>query len=354
MGFLADDIYRLVYDNILHDCDNLNENLFSLLMDVGGFLLPGLTGLGHADEAYDLWRYADELPEASRFADDAVRRVDDLADSRRYGDDVAKNLDCPLRNSFSADTSVLTAAGEVAISEIAVGDLVLAYNEATGETGYYTVTAVISHVDPSIVELTIDSDPSASSGTETLETTAEHPFYVVDSAPWLATGETQGRWVNAGELEVGDAIRQADGTTGMVQAVVVVQRRQPMYNLTVADAHTFFVGDGAWLVHNIDCFRNASGTPDSLTPRPGKDDLPGGGLSFWDSLDKLSPGKYVKVASEKLNNLKAVLDNPKTGHISISPSSLDELVEWASTRNTGTVHELTEELINAIIERGVK
>ena len=245
VGFLAYDIYRLVYDNILHDCDNLNENLFSLLLDVGGFLLPGLTGLGHADEAYDLWRYADELPGASRFADDAVRRVDDLADSRRYGDDVAKNLDCPLRNSFSADTPVLTAAGEVAISEIAVGDLVLAYNEATGETGYYTVTAVIAHVDPSIVELTIDG--------ETLETTAEHPFYVMAGAPWLATGETQGRWVNAGELEVGDTIRQADGTTGMVQAVVVVQRRQPMYNLTVAAAHTFFVGDGAWLVHNIDC-----------------------------------------------------------------------------------------------------
>jgi hypothetical protein len=26
-----------------------------------------------------------------------------------------------------------------------------------------------------------------------------------------------------------------------------------MYNLTVDEAHTFFVGDGAWLVHNIDC-----------------------------------------------------------------------------------------------------
>ena len=199
--------------------------------------VPTGRGLGHADEAYDLWRYADELPGASRFADDAVRRVDDLADSRRYGDDVAKNLDCPLRNSFSADTPVLTAEGEVAISEIAVGDLVLAYNEETGETGYYTVTAVVAHVDPSIVELTIDG--------ETLQTTAEHPFYVMAGAPWLATGETQGRWVNAGELEIGDAIRQADGTTGIVQAVVVVQRRQPMYNLTVAVAHTFFVGDGA-------------------------------------------------------------------------------------------------------------
>ena len=31
---------------------------------------------------------------------------------------------------------------------------------------------------------------------------------------------------------------------------MVVQRSQPMYNLTVAAAHTFFVGDQQWLVHN--------------------------------------------------------------------------------------------------------
>jgi filamentous hemagglutinin len=26
-----------------------------------------------------------------------------------------------------------------------------------------------------------------------------------------------------------------------------------MYNLTVDEAHTFFVGEGQWLVHNVDC-----------------------------------------------------------------------------------------------------
>ncbi len=98
----------------------------------------------------------------------------------------------------------------------------LAYNEETGETGYYTVTAVMVHTDPTIVHLIIDG--------ETIETTPEHPFYVMDSAPWLATGETAGRWVNAGELHIGDAVRQADGTTGIVQAVVVVERSQPVYH----------------------------------------------------------------------------------------------------------------------------
>jgi hypothetical protein len=35
--------------------------------------------------------------------------------------------------------------------------------------------------------------------------------------------------------------------------VVVVQNPQWMYNLTVDVAHTYYVGDGEWLVHNANC-----------------------------------------------------------------------------------------------------
>ena len=102
----------------------------------------------------------------------------------------------------------------------------LAYNEATGEIGAYPITAVISHVDLEIVLLTIDGDPSTSSGTETLETTAEHPFYELEAAPWLAAGQTKGHWTDALDLKAGDHIWQADGTTGMVQSVKVVPVQQ--------------------------------------------------------------------------------------------------------------------------------
>jgi hypothetical protein len=33
-----------------------------------------------------------------------------------------------------------------------------------------------------------------------------------------------------------------------------------MFNLTVGEAHTFFVGDGQWLVHSTECLVR----PDSL------------------------------------------------------------------------------------------
>ncbi|MBB6100028.1 hypothetical protein HNR42_003493 [Deinobacterium chartae] len=58
------------------------------------------------------------------------------------------------------------------------------------------------------------------------------------------------RWTGAGYLEVGDKIKQADGTTGVVKYVNTVSETRTMYNLEVQEAHTFFVGTQGWLVHN--------------------------------------------------------------------------------------------------------
>lgn len=110
----------------------------------------------------------------------------------------------------------------------------LAYNEATGETGEYLVTATIAHHDPTVVYLTISG--------ETLTTTADHPFYTTD-----------GEWIEAADLSVGDALRALGGGSSVVEAVTVAHDAQPMYNLTVDTAHIFFVGDGQWLVHNTEC-----------------------------------------------------------------------------------------------------
>ena len=66
---------------------------------------------------------------------------------------------------------------------------------------------------------------------EWIETTPEHPFYV----------EGKG-WIDAEDLQIGDQIRQADGTTGIVWLKWNIYKTQEMYNLTVDTAHTFFVG----------------------------------------------------------------------------------------------------------------
>ena len=133
--------------------------------------------------------------------------------------------------SFSVDTLVATEAGTTPIGDLRVGDHVLAFDQATGSTGSYAVTAVLVHIDPILIHLTIAG--------ERIETTPEHPFYV------LLRG-----WVPAGEVHRDDRVRTVNGNYGAVQRVTVEQRSQAMYNLTIATAHTFFVGRGRWLVHN--------------------------------------------------------------------------------------------------------
>jgi len=133
--------------------------------------------------------------------------------------------------SFSSDTQVATDNGETPIDELKVGDKVLAYDQQTKTTGSYVIKAVLTHSDSVIVYLTLNG--------ETLETTPEHPFYTQERG-----------WVPAGDLRVGEHVRKAVGTFGTVQKVRREQHQQTMYNLTVDHAHTFFVGNGQWLVHN--------------------------------------------------------------------------------------------------------
>jgi hypothetical protein len=234
------------------------------------FGLLGLVGLAelatvrHADEAADAARLAgkaDEASEAARAAskaDEAVdaarsaaRGADALREAGKLGeaaDSVSDTARAAARGrsladeaaevvakfeqpcSFTADTLVLTRSGLKPISTIRTGEYVLAYDEWLGASEYYPVSAVLAHVDPQTLILTIGHDE--------IETTAEHPFYV------------RGQWVPAGALSVGDPIASASGTFGQLVEMQVGTEPEVMYNLTVAQSHTYYVGTGQWLVHN--------------------------------------------------------------------------------------------------------
>ncbi len=102
--------------------------------------------------------------------------------------------------SFSARTQVATARGERQMGDIKVGDKVLAYDQDSGATGSYTVTAVWVRKDRSIESLRISG--------ESLQTTAEHPFYTKERG-----------WVAAGNLRVGAHVRRMDGTYGVIERI---------------------------------------------------------------------------------------------------------------------------------------
>jgi RHS repeat-associated protein len=139
-------------------------------------------------------------------------------------------------NSFIPSTLVLMADGSTKpIEDIEVGDLVLATDPETGEQGPRRVTdLIVGEGLKELVEVEIDG--------EIIAATDGHPFWVDD----------EGAWVDAAELEAGDVLLVADGSTVSVDSVRKHVEARRVHNLTVDGIHTYFVvaGDESVLVHN--------------------------------------------------------------------------------------------------------
>jgi len=239
IAFIGYDIYDI-------SKNGLNwENGLSLTADVVGAILPVVTGGGlavravmHADDVVDAVKLRDKAVDAVKAAD----KLDDAVDVIKAAGDIC---------SFSSDTLITTSEGMEPISQIEEGDWVLAFDELSEDTGYFPVVARWEHKDLWTVELTIDG--------EVVETTPEHPFFVFEHG-----------WVAAGDLWQGAQIIEADGELGIVEDAWIVYRPQSMYNLTVAEAHTYFVGNQQMLVHNACPIRKPTDSH-HLIPNSAKD-----------------------------------------------------------------------------------
>ncbi len=116
-----------------------------------------------------------------------------------------------------------------------VGDRVLSRDTLTGHTTGKRVSHLWQHFTDATLALQLP-------GGERIETTAEHPFYV-EGAGWRA----------AQELGIGTSIvTRAGPALAITQRANLTHtaRRVAVYNFTVEDYHTYFVGHSGVLVHN--------------------------------------------------------------------------------------------------------
>ena len=138
---------------------------------------------------------------------------------------------------FEAGTPVVTENGAVAIEDITVGDRVLSYDYVTGEQSYQTVTATSIRQTNELIALSVCG--------EQIVTTPRHPFYMVND-------DTYHGYTAAEYLSAGDCILTADGDYAVIESVEKQLLAEPIdvYNFTVENNHSYYVGETELLVHN--------------------------------------------------------------------------------------------------------
>lgn len=137
---------------------------------------------------------------------------------------------------FVAGTLVLMAGSSLKpIQQISAGDLVLSRDEKTGQNAAKQVLATSATQTTSTLILTFSNG-------EVVECTNDHPFYV----------EGQG-FISADQIRIGSSIISYNSSPSKLLNVQNLQERKQVYNLTVADFQTYFVGKNGLWVHNNLC-----------------------------------------------------------------------------------------------------
>jgi hypothetical protein len=209
---------------------------------IAGYLAGG--GGGGAVRAARASRLASKADEATDLIRGGTKLVNEAGDAKML-DNAADGASCmAAANSFTGDTRVRMADGTTKpISEVKIGDKVLATDPTTGRTAAQAVTHVIvGNGQKVLVEVTVDTDGDRGDKTDTVTATAGHPFWV----------DSERRWVNAGDLAAGQRLQTSGGGSATVLATREWTEQQQVFNLTVDRIHTFFVVAGSTdlLVHN--------------------------------------------------------------------------------------------------------
>jgi hypothetical protein len=205
----------------------LNERVLPVLQVAAG------ADLGPKRLAWENW-WVDQLGYAQRHEPQYRPTVVESVPIAFQPQAPAYAADVPIEirrvSCFGKGTLVRTLDGPQPIESIAVGDRVLSQDTATGALGFEPVLVV--HHNPPSPTLRVELEDG-----ESIVASTFHRF-------WLA-GDG---WRMARDLKAGDPLRTLGGTA-RVKAVEAADV-QPVFNLDVADGHSFFVGKQGALVHD--------------------------------------------------------------------------------------------------------
>ncbi len=175
------------------------------------------------------------MVQAARAAGKALDNGDYISAVKELGN-ATIHLQTLLEPCFVAGTPLLTPTGDKPIEQFCPSDLILSRDEHNVDAP--VVVSVVEEVfvrTGRILHLHV--------GGQVIRTTGEHPFWVYNKG-----------WVAAGKLEEGDLLSSHDGQWVAVEEAFDTGEYETVYNLKVADHHTYFVGSRTWAlsvwVHN--------------------------------------------------------------------------------------------------------
>ena len=249
---------RAIYDTagLVSDVKNVTVATLSdpnkIGQVVGSIVADTALGVGMA-------KVADKAMDAGK----ALAKLDNAAPTPKLGAAVPEQAPTTQMGCFVAGTLVLTANGLERIEDVEVGDLVLSFNENTGEFELKPVL-VTSERNYSGDFVIIGTDDAS------IEATGNHPFLVLAGSELEQRPEvteiklTQtegkfGRWVEARHLRIGDTLLLASGEIAVVGSLNRYLGRAPVFNFLIADNHTYLVSAVGVVVHNNPCAQPAAG-----------------------------------------------------------------------------------------------
>jgi len=160
---------------------------------------------------------------------------------------------------FVAGTPVKSEHGLRPIEEIKAGEKVLAYDH---NTGFWILANVIKPLTHNYNGDFINITLLTTIGSDQIKPTGNHPFWVISGknidarpavkdVPLLEQAmTTNGRWVEARDLCIGDALLQHDNSVATIVDVRSLSGQSPVYNLEMEAVHNYAVGSAGVLVHN--------------------------------------------------------------------------------------------------------
>ncbi len=249
-----------------------------------------------------------------------------------------KRSPCGGRNSFTGDTLVHTINGQTAIKEIKVGDSVLSYAEWNDHESHQSVTDIISNTkEYHLVLLTLTTG-------KVIESTDQHPFYILGSG-----------WVEAEDLKIGQQLYRGDQGSVGIAKISREQRTETVYNLSVANTNTYFIGQDKVLVHN--CKNNKHHLVPQAVYKKYKDYFPENynNHHYKNKLDLPTPfhGNHPSYSNSVKNKIKDIFEKNK-GPLSMNDVKKlqnDLNVELSDLLKSGKYEKLNDFYKNT---RGIK